>query len=259
VRRTDKWSMVSNATMSIGQELGATPLQIIRAVSAVANGGMRVEPRIVDRVVDAAGRTIYRVPQPPPTRVVSEKTAAVLNEILKAVVARGTGLPAALAEHIVAGKTGTAQKAGRGGYSDKVLASFVGYVPADRPKLLIFVAVDEPKGAQYGGTVAAPVFKEIAEASLRYLGVPPSIPVRSLGVGAPMLATFSQKPQARPHSAAVPDLRGLDARAAVASAVAAGLEVRVVGSGVVTNQNPQPGGALPQDHQLLLTLAEVVR
>jgi hypothetical protein len=89
--------------------------------------------------------------------------------------------------------------------------------------------------------------------------VPPSIPVRSLGVGAPMLATFSQKPQARPHSAAVPDLRGLDARAAVASAVAAGLEVRVVGSGVVTNQNPQPGGALPQDHQLLLTLAEVVR
>jgi cell division protein FtsI (penicillin-binding protein 3) len=259
VRRTDKWSMVSNASMSIGQEIGATPLQIIRAVSAVANGGVRVEPRIVDRVADAAGRTIYRPPQPPPTRIVSEKTAAVLNEILKAVVARGTGQPAALAEHIVAGKTGTAQKAGRGGYSDKVLASFVGYVPADRPKLVIFVAVDEPKGAQYGGTIAAPVFKEIAEASLRYLGVPPSIPVRSLGVGAPMLATFSHNPPVREHSAAVPDLRGLDARAAVASAVAAGLEVRVVGSGVVTNQNPQPGGALPQDHQLLLTLAEVVR
>lgn len=259
VRRTDKWSMVSNASMSIGQEIGVTPLQLIRAVNAVANGGVRVEPRIVDRVVDATGRTIYRPPQPAPERIVSEKTAAVLNEILKAVVARGTGQPAALAEHIVAGKTGTAQKAGRGGYSDKVLASFVGYVPADRPRLVIYVAVDEPKGAQYGGTVAAPVFKEIAEASLRYLGVPPSIPGRSLGVGAPMLATFSQKPAPRPHSAAVPDLRGLDARAAVASAVAAGLEVRVVGSGVVTNQNPQPGGALPQDHQLLLTLAEVVR
>jgi len=260
VRRTEKWSMVSNASMAIGQEIGVTPLQLIRAVNAIANGGVRIEPRIIDRVVDASGRTIYRPPQQPPVRIVSEKTAAVLNEILKAVVARGTGQPAALTEHIVAGKTGTAQKAGRGGYSaDRFYASFVGYVPADRPKLVIFVAVDEPKGAQYGGTVAAPVFKEIAEASLRYLGVSPSIPARSLGVGAPMLATFSQKPAPRPHPAAVPDLRGLDARAAVANAVAAGLEVRVVGSGVVANQNPQPGGALPQDHQLLLTLAEVVR
>ncbi|MCU1348788.1 MAG: penicillin-binding protein [Acidobacteria bacterium] len=260
VRRTDKWSMLSNASMSIGQEIGVTPLQIVRAVAAVANGGMRVEPRIVDRVVDASGRVIYRPAHPAPVRIVSEKTAAVLNEILKAVVARGTGQPAALAEHIVAGKTGTAQKAGRGGYSaDRFVASFVGYVPADRPKLVILVAVDEPRGAQYGGTVAAPVFKEIAEASLRYLGVPPSIPVRSLGVGAPMLATFSQKPMTSPRTASVPDVRGLDARAAVASAVAAGLDVRVVGSGVVTNQNPQPGGALPQDHQLLLTLAEVVR
>jgi cell division protein FtsI (penicillin-binding protein 3) len=260
LRRTEKWSMVSNASMSMGQEIGVTPLQLIRAVTAIANGGVRIEPRIVDRVVDASGRTIYRPPQQPPVRIVSEKTAAVLNEILKAVVARGTGQPAALAEHIVAGKTGTAQKAGRGGYSaDRFLASFVGYVPADRPRLVIYVAVDEPRGAQYGGTVAAPVFKEIAEASLRYLGVPPSIPVRSLDVGTPMLATFSQKPAPRPHSAAVPDLRGLDARAAVANAVAAGLEVRVVGSGVVTSQNPQAGGALPQDRQLLLTLAEVVR
>jgi len=260
VRRTDKWSQLSNASMSIGQEIGVTPLQVVRAAAAIANGGIRVEPRLIERVVDAGGRVIDRPAHPAPLRIISEKTAAVLNEILKAVVARGTGQPAALAEHIVAGKTGTAQKAGRGGYSaDRFVASFVGYVPADRPKLVILVVVDEPRGAQYGGTVAAPVFKEIAEASLRYLGVPPSIPGRSLGVGAPMLATFSQKPATRPQTASVPDLRGLDGRAAVASAVAAGLNVQVVGSGVVTNQNPQPGGALPQDHQLLLTLAEVVR
>jgi len=260
VRRTDKWSQLSNASMSIGQEIGVTPLQVVRAAAAIANGGIRVEPRLIERVVDAGGRVIDRPAHPAPLRIISEKTAAVLNEILKAVVARGTGQPAALAEHIVAGKTGTAQKAGRGGYSaDRFVASFVGYVPADRPKLVILVVVDEPRGAQYGGTVAAPVFKEIAEASLRYLGVPPSIPGRSLGVGAPMLATFSQKPATRPQTASVPDLRGLDGRAAVASAVAAGLNVQVVGSGVVTNQNPQPGGALPQDHQLLLTLAEIVR
>ena len=109
----------------------------------------------------------------------SEKTAAVLNEILKNVVSRGTGENAALAEHVVAGKTGTAQKAVRGGYiADRYVGSFAGYVPADRPRLVILVVIDEPRGEHYGGTVAAPVFREIAEATLRYLGVPPSIPSR---------------------------------------------------------------------------------
>ncbi|MEO8036141.1 MAG: penicillin-binding transpeptidase domain-containing protein, partial [Acidobacteriota bacterium] len=264
VRRTEKWSMLSNASMSIGQEIGVTPLQIVRAVATVANGGVRVEPRIVDRIVDAKGRVLFKPATPEPRRVISEKTAAVLNEILKAVVARGTGENAALAEHIVAGKTGTAQKAGRGGYSpDKFVASFAGYVPADRPRLVMLVVIDEPKGAQYGGTVAAPVFREIAEASLRYLGVRPSIPARSLGVGAPLLATFSQesgdKLSATSARTSVPDFRGLDARAAIANAVAAGLNVRVVGSGVVTSQNPTAGGALPVDHRVQLTLAEVTR
>ncbi|MEA2570592.1 MAG: hypothetical protein QOI24_2593 [Acidobacteriota bacterium] len=260
VRRVGRWSQLSNASMSIGQEIGVTPLQVVRAVATVANGGVRVEPRIVDRVIDATGRVIYSPKRPAPQRVISEKTAAVLNEILKAVVARGTGENAALDEHIVAGKTGTAQKAGRGGYSpDKFVASFAGYVPADRPKLVILVAVDEPKGAQYGGTIAAPVFKEIAESTLRYLGVPPSIPARSIGVAPPMLAAFSQHAAPRPESAGVPEFRGLDARAAVARAVAAGLIVRVDGSGVVTSQEPMPGGALPQTRTISLTLAEGTR
>ena len=258
LRRTDRWSQLSNATMSIGQEIGATPLQVATAVATVANGGVRVAPRIVDRVVDASGNTIWRPSRPEPVRVISERTAAVLNEILKSVVARGTGQKAALPEHVVAGKTGTAQKAGRGGYSDKVVASFAGYVPADRPRLVILVVIDEPKTSQYGGTVAAPAFKEIAEASLRYLGVPPSLPSRSIGLGAPMLAEFSQRNGTTP-SAGVPDLRGLDARAAIARAVAAGLTVRATGSGVVTSQEPLPGGALPGNHSVTLTLAEVVR
>jgi membrane peptidoglycan carboxypeptidase len=160
----------------------------------------------------------------------------VLNEILKAVVARGTGRAAALPEHVVAGKTGTAQKAVRGGYSaDKVVASFAGYVPADRPRLAILVVVDEPKLSQYGGTVAAPVFKEIAESTLRYLGVPPTIPGRTLGVDAPLLAAFSQ--EQRPAT----DLRGLDARAAIARATSAGLRVRAIGSGVVQSQTLSDG------------------
>jgi cell division protein FtsI (penicillin-binding protein 3) len=255
VRPTAQWSQLSNASLSIGQEINVTPLQVIDAIAAVANGGLRVQPRIVEKVVDAKNNTIYTPPQTAPVRVISEKTAAVLNEILKAVVTNGTGVQAALAEHVVAGKTGTAQKAGRGGYGDKVVASFGGYVPADRPQLAILVVVDEPKLAEYGGTVAAPAFKEIAESTLRYLNVAPSIPARTIDVNAPMLATFSQKPVTTAGSE-VPDLRGLDARAAVALATSAGFRVRASGSGVVQTQQPLPGEALPSDHQVVLTLAE---
>jgi cell division protein FtsI (penicillin-binding protein 3) len=258
VRPTAQWSQLSNASLSIGQEINVTPLQVIDAIAAVANGGLRVQPRIVEKVVDTKNNTIYTPPQTAPVRVISEKTAAVLNEILKAVVTSGTGVQAALSEHVVAGKTGTAQKAGRGGYGDKVVASFGGYVPADRPQLVILVVVDEPKLAEYGGTVAAPAFKEIAESTLRYLNVAPSIPARTIDVAAPMLATFSQKP-ATTAGSEVPDLRGLDARAAVALATSAGFRVRASGSGVVQTQQPLPGEALPGDHQVVLTLAEGTR
>jgi cell division protein FtsI (penicillin-binding protein 3) len=245
LRRTARWSQISGASISIGQEIAATPLQIVTAFATVANGGVRIAPRIVDRVVDATGDVVYRPQTSPPARVISEKTAAVLNEILKAVVARGTGENAALEEHIVAGKTGTAQKAVRGGYSaDRFVASFGGYVPADRPRLAILVVVDEPKGAEYGGTVAAPAFKEIAEPVLRYLAVPPSIPSRTLRVQPTVLAKFSQEAASGARPGRLPDLRGMDVRAAVANATAAGLRVRTVGSGVVQTQLQMPGDVL---------------
>jgi cell division protein FtsI (penicillin-binding protein 3) len=202
---------------------------------------------IVDRVVDGEGKTIYRPPVPPKERVISERTAAILNEMLKTVVARGTGQNAALVEHVVAGKTGTAQKAVKGGYApDKFVASFVGYVPADRPRLVILVVVDEPKGAQYGGTIAAPVFKEIAEAALRYMEVEPSLPRREMTL--PSQTQLAKLPAPAPAKApvagsAVPDLRGLDARTAIAQAVGRGFAVTTAGSGVVTEQQPPPGAS----------------
>jgi cell division protein FtsI (penicillin-binding protein 3) len=259
LRRTQAWSQLSNASIAIGQEIGVTPLQVATAIATIANGGLRVPPHIIDHIADSQGNTISRPQRPAPVRVISEKTAAVLNEILKVVVASGTGAKAALPEHIVAGKTGTAQKAVRGGYSpDRVVASFGGYVPADRPRLVILVVVDDPRGGQYGGEVAAPAFKEIAEASLRYMGVAPSIPSRSLQTPVPLLAAFSQQKPLR-TDAGVPDVLGLDARAAVASATAAGFRVRTLGSGVVQSQTPLPGGLVPEDRLLTLHLAEGTR
>lgn len=256
LRHTNRWSQLSNASISIGQEIGVTPLQLVRAFATVAGGGMRVEPRIVDRVADAEGRTIWKPAPRESKRVVSDRTAALLNEMLKAVVARGSGRPAALADHFVAGKSGTAQKAVRGGYSeDKFVASFAGYVPADRPRVVILVVIDEPKGEHYGGIVAGPVFREIAEATLRYLRVPPSIPQRTLEVKPPQLAAFSQRSTVAERGS-VPDLRGLDARAALARATASGLTIQAVGSGVVTSQTPMPGEALPGSGRLALVLGE---
>lgn len=239
LRPPERWSQISGPEISIGQEIGVTPLQLVSAISTVANGGMRYPPRIVERVVDERGRTVHQVPRANAVRVISERTSAILNEMLKAVVSRGTGKDAALAEHVVAGKTGTAQKAGRGGYlADAFIGSFGGYVPADRPRLAILVVIDEPRGEQYGGPVAAPVFREIAEASLRYLGVTPSLPGRYVRIGGPPLATFSQERQ--PAGGGVPNLIGRDARSAVAQATAAGWRVVARGSGVVVAQKPDP-------------------
>lgn len=259
VRDPARWSQLSNAVLAIGQEIAITPLQLLRVTCAVANGGRLVQPRIVDRVVDHEGRIIYRPQSDPPARVVSDRTAGVLNEILKAVVTRGTGQNAALEEFEVAGKTGTAQKAGRGGYSaDKYVSSFVGYVPADRPRLAILVVIDEPKGSHYGGTVAAPAFRDIAEASLRYLKVRPTIPGREVAARPALLAAFSQSGKAAQRGAAsagsspaVPDFRGLDAREAIARATASGYHVRAKGSGVVVAQRLPMAGS--KDLELLLS------
>lgn len=260
LRPTEKWSLLSNASISIGQEIGATPLQVALATAAVANGGVLLSPRIVDKVVDDRGNVVHTVKREASRRVISERTAAVLNEMLKTVVTRGTGKAAQLAEHVVAGKTGTAQKAGRGGYSNDVVASFAGYVPADRPRLVILVAIDSPKTAQYGGVIAAPAFREIAEASLRYLDVPPSVPARELQIDALKLASLSPAIPARRRGGdiVVPDLTGLDARQAFARATAAGLELRADGRGVVSLQQPPAGTVVKPGARLEVRLARGV-
>ena len=253
LRNPRRWSKLSNAMISIGQEIAVTPLQLTRAAAIVANGGHSVEPRIVERVVDETGDTIYEAPKKGSREVISEKTAAILNEILKSVVTRGTGKSAGLEQYAVAGKTGTAQKPSRGGYHPShTVASFVGYVPADRPELVILVVVDQPRGGGYGGTVAAPAFREIADGALRYLRVQPSLPERRIVLPPVKLAAFSQSgSEGLPVSSRtaapaaglypVPDLRGLDGRTAVARATAAGYRVRALGSGRVIEQAPAAG------------------
>lgn len=178
VLRPSNWSGTSIGAISIGQEVGVTPMQILMATSAIANGGKLMKPYVVSQVRDASGNVIRKTEPTVVRRVISEDVARKMTDILKTVSEEGgTASTARVQEFEVAGKTGTAQKidpATRRYSPYLYISSFVGYVPADDPRLAIIVVVNEPRGAIYGGVVAAPAFRNIADQALTYLNVPSS-------------------------------------------------------------------------------------
>jgi cell division protein FtsI (penicillin-binding protein 3) len=176
LRPPQQWSEVSLASLSIGQEVAVTPLQLATAFAALGNGGMLVRPHLVKAVI-RDGAVVQETSPMQVRRVISEATARQVTNVLQGVVTRGTGKAAAVEGYTVAGKTGTAQKfdAALGRYSpQKSIASFVGYLPAEQPRATILVSLDEPQaGMAWGGVAAAPLFSTIAQQTMRYLRVPP--------------------------------------------------------------------------------------
>ena len=170
----DKWYGSTIGNVPIGQGIAVTPIQMAAAYAAIANGGVWVEPHLVDRI---GGRAIRGFKH---RRIVSPAVDKVLKTMLTGVVDEhgATGNAAAIPGYTVAGKTGTAQKPGPNGYTTgKYVASFVGMVPVSKPRFVVLVMVDEPRTAIFGGVVAAPAFAQIAKFDLQYLGVPPDAPV----------------------------------------------------------------------------------
>ena len=256
----------SLASISMGYQVAVTPLQMAAAMSAVANGGTWIEPRVVKAVVKDGVRTVIT---PKVTRrAISPETVAQLVPILEAVVQEGTGERAQVPGFTVAGKTGTADKVINGRYSgSQQNVSFVGFVPSRSPALTVIVMIDTPRiGSDTGGVVAAPIFKAIAEAGLRHLGIAPTInpPVPV------MVASNSEPPvipvrlPARGHEiitinsmvdgSVLPDLRGLSAREALRTLAKLGLTPRLLGKGVVVEQNPPAGAPLERGMTCTLTL-----
>lgn len=179
VRPVKEWSEVSLGAVPIGQEISVTPLQMVRAMAAIANGGVLVYPHVLREMRRPDGEMV--TPRPVPgVRIISGRTSRRMVAMLKDVVRNGTGKHAAIAGYEVAGKTGTAQEIdpATGTYSrTRYVASFLGFVPADHPRLVGIVVLNDPQGGDYwGGSVAAPVFARIAAQALRYLRVPPSVP-----------------------------------------------------------------------------------
>ena len=268
---------ITLATQAFGQGLTATVLQLATAYSTLANGGVRMKPYLVSKVVDPDGAVLVENGPVAVRRVVSEETAHTLVGMLEGVVTKeGTAPRARMDEYRVAGKTGTAQKVDpvAKGYSDKRIASFIGMVPADAPRLVVAVVVDEPKTDVYGGMVAAPAFKEIAEAAMPYLGVAPAArvavqkPVSAVpsAVSSAVQSHVSPTPGeeaaqatvtevAQAGDVQVPDLRGHGGRDAVSRLLSTTLAPRVVGSGLVVSQQPPAGTRVARGAQVTVELA----
>ncbi len=175
----EQWSGSTIGNVPIGHGIAVTPLQMASAYAAIANNGVEVSPHLVERVVGGS------VAKPKRRRVLSAKTAEQVTAMLRGVVDEGSGIEAHVPGYKVAGKTGTAAKPDpvNGGYSEsRYVASFVGFAPIRNPRFVALVTVDEPRGTIWGGTAAAPAFREIAEFALQYFQVPPDVPAE-LGTG----------------------------------------------------------------------------
>jgi cell division protein FtsI (penicillin-binding protein 3) len=245
------------ASVSMGYQVSVTPLQMASAASVIANGGELVQPRVVRAVIDGNQRQL--VPRKVLRRVISPGTAAELTTIMEAVVDRGTATRAKLEDFTVAGKTGTSNKNENGHYIEEYNTSFVGFVPSRKPAMTVLVHIDAPSkhgpNKRAGGAVAAPIFRRVADAALRYMGVAPTIdPVAPLLIqrnGAPgpipvsaPSAPMTIVPALAPLSAGqivVPDLRGLSGREALRVLSGLGITPRMTGDGLVMEQDPPPG------------------
>lgn len=290
LRSPENWSALSVGSIAIGQEIGVTALQTLRAFAAVANGGYLVRPFLVRQVVSPEGHTIQaaRVEK---KRILSAELAATLRALLAGVVTEGTGSRARLNGYTSAGKTGTAQKAVDGTYRPgKYVSSFVGFAPLGNPQLAAIVVIDEPHGSLYGGAVAAPAFRRIMEAALLHCGVPqdlpPQLPIpanRDLARQAPEIRDRGTPPEASPvdvrgqlrgptaaqvlaadptdsgnrgsQTPSVPDLTGLPLREVVRWGARWSIALRVEGTGRVVSQEPAPGTLLLPGMELHVVLA----
>jgi cell division protein FtsI (penicillin-binding protein 3) len=264
LRHYRRWYEIDTATVSFGQGMSVTNVQLATAMGAIANGGRLMQPMLVRRMTDGHGATIHENKPRVRRQVVPRRIANLVGQMLTAVTEPGgTAVEAGVDGYLVAGKTGTAQKADyiRGGYAkDKWLASFIGFLPAEEPAVVISVVIDEPVIAHYGGTVAGPVFRRIAEVTLRHMGIAPEGRQAVLKKKAQQGAVADAPPVEAPAEklergeSAVPDVRALPLRQAVMALHAESLVADVSGSGIVVAQDPVPGKAVPHGAVVQLVL-----
>jgi cell division protein FtsI (penicillin-binding protein 3) len=251
------WSPVTLDTIAFGQGIAVTGIQMATALSAIVNGGVMMRPHVVERITNEKGAVVQSFKPETVRRVISEETSRKVMALLKTTTEKGgTGEKAVPEGYEVGGKTGTAQKVDSilGGYSeDKFTSGFMGFAPADNPKIVVLVVIDEPRGSGFGGIVAAPVFSAIVEKVLPYLNVLPKgttivkneseSPVKRKTTGVPP-AIEDVKVGKGAEKVVMPDLTGLPMRRALSRIEGRGLIIRISGNGKLVEQVPRAGAVV---------------
>ena len=254
LRPTERWSDRSKPTIAMGQEISVSALQMLQAISAVANDGILVPPRIISRIVDPDGRTQRNFESGQPQRVLSAETAIAMRDYMVDTTSYvGTGWRAFVEDLPLGIKTGTAQMidSQSGAYSPTdFIASAIALLPADSPSLVLYLAVFKPQGEIYGGRIAAPPIREAAEAIVNYMGIPrgrnPQI-VHPGSVSIPILPYPSV-------NETVPDFTGVAKRLLLPLLARDDLRFLIYGDGWVVRQNPAPGSPITQGTVIILEL-----
>jgi cell division protein FtsI (penicillin-binding protein 3) len=280
LRHYRRWYEMDSASISFGQGLSVTAVQLAFAMGAIANHGLLMKPILIKRAVGARGQSVEETSPQPRRQAVPASIAGLVTEMLTGVTDEGgTAEEAALEGFTVAGKTGTAQKADyiKGGYAkDKWIASFVGFVPARNPRLVVAVVLDEPLVAHLAGKVAAPVFRRVAQVALRHLGVTArgatnalTRPLGKSSLPAPATANADDTPPENaaeakedsppisPDQTRVPNLTGMSARSAFVTARRFDLWAKIEGSGTAVWQDPEPDKVVARGAEIQVVLQPV--
>ena len=260
-------SGIDLATSAFGQGISLSAIQLTTALSAIANGGNLMKPYLVEQIINDNGTVAQTFAPQIVRRVISPDTALKITKMMETVTGEGgTGTKAAMDGFRVAGKTGTAQKVDpvTHTYSSKRIGSFVGFVPADKPKLTITVIIDEPQGVKYGGIVAAPAFRAIAQNSLAYLKIQPNQPitaaVKPANTKAPATPeedslSDEESQDASLEGEVMPNFRGMSMRRVLQVMEKRGLNIRLLGSGRAAEQSPPPGQKIRGDGKVWIKFA----
>lgn len=239
IKKLGDWGNIELATISFGQGISVTAIQLATALSSIANGGYLMRPYIVEKVVSPEGKTVMRNKPEAAKRVISYDTATKTTKILEQVVRNGTGTNASIPGYRVAGKTGTAQIPNpetRTYHKDRYISSFIGFAPAEDPSVTLVVIVEDPREHTHGGDVAAPIFRSITEKVLIYTGVLPN--------------------EEMLEETVMPDMVNKSARAVMKWAEREEISVRFIGSGYVVSQYPPSGKKIKRGSDCTFTLRQ---
>ena len=249
------------ATMSIGQSIAVTPLQLLTAVSAIANDGVLLKPHIIKEIHNVDGSLASSVATEQVRQVVSPETARELAAMMEKEVFEGSGKQATVKGYHFAGKTGTAEKLnvnGSGYASGEYIASFIGFGPVEDPQVAMLVVIDDPEGIYYGGQIAAPVFRDIMTEVMRYLGIRPLTggqPVIPVKMPAPKETVVKLGQNVPNGKVSVPDVSGLTIRQAGNALSGVGLAIVPVGTGVAVSQSVSPNAVVDPGTEIVVEFA----